>query len=79
MFRYEYERAVREGHLVDYNVAAVKSDVEPLAAIASATVPVVIQLGRTTLDIRKQRFAWRDVMSNNPVSYIVDANEKLAR
>ena len=27
VFRYEYERAVREGHLVDYNVVAVKSDV----------------------------------------------------
>ena len=27
VFRYEYERAVREGHLVDYNVMAVKSDV----------------------------------------------------
>jgi type I restriction enzyme R subunit len=27
IYRYEYERAVREGHLVDYDVAAVKSDV----------------------------------------------------
>ncbi|MCE5278209.1 MAG: DEAD/DEAH box helicase family protein [Planctomycetaceae bacterium] len=27
IFRYEYERAVREGHLVDYDVVAVKSDV----------------------------------------------------
>ncbi len=27
VFRYEYERAVREGYLVDYNVVAVKSDV----------------------------------------------------
>jgi hypothetical protein len=52
---------------------------EPLAAIASAAVPVAIQLGRIALDIRKQEFAWRDVMRNNPVSYIVDANEKLAR
>ena len=28
VFRYEYERAVREGHLVDYNVVAVESDVK---------------------------------------------------
>jgi type I restriction enzyme R subunit len=27
VFRYEYERAVREGYLVDYDVVAVKSDV----------------------------------------------------
>ncbi len=27
VYRYEYERAVREGHLVDYDVIAVKSDV----------------------------------------------------
>lgn len=27
VYRYEYERAVREGHLVDYDVVAVKSDV----------------------------------------------------
>ena len=27
VYRYEYERAVREGHLVDYDVMAVKSDV----------------------------------------------------
>jgi type I restriction enzyme, R subunit len=27
IYRYEYERAVREGHLVDYDVVAVKSDV----------------------------------------------------
>lgn len=27
VFRYEYERAVREGHLVDYDVVAIKSDV----------------------------------------------------
>ncbi len=27
VFRYEYERAVREGHLVDYDVVAVRSDV----------------------------------------------------
>ena len=27
MYRYEYERAVREGHLVDYDVIAVKSDI----------------------------------------------------
>jgi type I restriction enzyme R subunit len=27
IYRYEYERAVREGHLVDYDVIAVKSDV----------------------------------------------------
>ena len=27
VFRYEYERAVREGHLVDYNVVSVKSNV----------------------------------------------------
>lgn len=27
VFRYEYERAVREGYLVDYNVVAVESDV----------------------------------------------------
>lgn len=27
VYRYEYARAVREGHLVDYNVMAVKSDV----------------------------------------------------
>jgi hypothetical protein len=51
---------------------------EPLAAIASAAVPVAIQLGRIALDIRKQQFALRDVMKDNPVSYIVDANQKLA-
>lgn len=28
VFRYEYERAVREGYLVDYNVVAVESDVK---------------------------------------------------
>ncbi len=28
VFRYEYERAVREGYLVDYNVVAVDSDVK---------------------------------------------------
>src|SRR5207248_11037915 len=27
VYRYEYERAVREGYLVDYNVVAIKSDV----------------------------------------------------
>ena len=27
VFRYEYERAVREGHLVDYDAVAIKSDV----------------------------------------------------
>jgi type I restriction enzyme, R subunit len=27
VYRYEYERAVREGHLVDYDVVAVRSDV----------------------------------------------------
>src|SRR5207237_5763946 len=27
VYRYEYERAVREGHLVDYNVVSVKSNV----------------------------------------------------
>jgi type I restriction enzyme R subunit len=27
VFRYEYERAVREGHLVDYDVVAIKSEV----------------------------------------------------
>jgi type I restriction enzyme, R subunit len=27
IYRYEYERAVREGHLVDYDVVAVRSDV----------------------------------------------------
>lgn len=27
VYRYDYERAVRDGHLVDYNVVAVKSDV----------------------------------------------------
>ena len=27
VYRYEYERAVREGYLVDYDVVAVKSDV----------------------------------------------------
>ncbi len=52
---------------------------EPLAAIASAAVPVAVQLGRIALDIHKQHFALRDVMKNNPVSYIVDANQKLAR
>ena len=27
VYRYEYERAVREGHLVDYDVVKIKSDV----------------------------------------------------
>lgn len=50
---------------------------EPLAAIASAGGAVVLELGRTLLEIRKQQFTLRDLMRTNPVSYIADANEKL--
>ena len=52
---------------------------EPVAALAAAAVPVAIKLGQIALDIRKQQFAWRDVMRDNPVSYIVDANKRFAR
>jgi hypothetical protein len=51
---------------------------QPLAAIASSAVPLAIQLGRIALDIRRQQFALRGVMRNNPVSYIVKANEILS-
>lgn len=67
---------VVQGGLVTSGLAALCH--EPLAAIASAVVPVSIQLGRIALGVRRQRFALRDVMRNNPVSYIVNANEKFS-
>jgi hypothetical protein len=50
---------------------------EPVAAVSSAVGALTIELGRTALEISKQRFVLREIMRNNPVSYISYAKESL--
>ncbi|HEV3040937.1 MAG TPA: hypothetical protein VHA33_24435 [Candidatus Angelobacter sp.] len=49
----------------------------PLFAIASAAGAVGLAIGRIAVEIGRQKFALREIMAGNPVSYIAYAKEKL--
>jgi hypothetical protein len=49
----------------------------PATVIVAAGAAIAIELGRTTLEVGKQRFAFRKLMTENPVSYISLAKAEL--
>jgi hypothetical protein len=49
----------------------------PLLAIASAAGAVGLAIGKVAVEIGRQKFALREIMVGNPVSYIAYAKEKL--
>jgi len=50
---------------------------QPLSAIIAATAGVTIELGKFGLDISRRRFALRELMRTNPVSYMAHARKVL--
>jgi hypothetical protein len=50
----------------------------PLSAALSLAGAVLLEAGKVTLHVQKQRFALRHVLQRNPVSFVKYAKEKLA-
>jgi hypothetical protein len=51
---------------------------KPIPAIASAAIGLGLEAGRIIFEVGKQRFALRDLMTENPICYISEARSTLS-